>query len=529
MIFFRSLSFIVLILFLSACTPKIAELSATKQVSLTKLPKSKSALLHYLNKTDKKLGKKSAFYSLDLPTNALAARFFLIDNATTSLDVQYYIYENDSIGEVFSAHLLLAAQRGVRVRILLDDLSTAGKDDKLQKLALHPNVELRLFNPNKLRKSFRNIAMLMNLDSLGKRMHNKSLIADGSVAIIGGRNIGDVYFAATTKTLFLDYDILCIGSVVPQISKAFDIFWNSEQAVPSSEVLGSKYTDFQHIKKEFIQTLKQQRKTFDSSRLGKAVINSNFSRRVKNHKLILTVAKKTHFFYDMPSKVNRDENNVTGHISQQISKDLKKAHSNVMIISPYFIPSDEMLTHIKTLRKSGVEVSIITNSLASTDVFPVYAGYKDYIKPLLKMGVKLYELKPDSFQSLIKSKKVKKVPNLSLHTKMILVDNKKLAVGSANIDPRSDKLNTELFMVIISKKLTGKQQKYINKVINLENLYELNLTKHPKNKNSTTKTDIMWKTIEDGKIKYYYSEPKVGFFKKLGTDMVSILPIKGYL
>jgi putative cardiolipin synthase len=231
----------------------------------------------------------------------------------------------------------------------------------------------------------------------------------------------------------------------------------------------------------------------------------------------------------MPSKVNRDENNVTGHISQQISKDLKKAHSNVMIISPYFIPSDEMLTHIKTLRKSGVEVSIITNSLASTDVFPVYAGYKDYIKPLLKMGVKLYELKPDSFQSLIKSKKVKKVPNLSLHTKMILVDNKKLAVGSANIDPRSDKLNTELFMVIISKKLTGKQQKYINKVINLKNLYELNLTKHPKNKNSTTKTDIVWKTIEDGKIKYYYSAPKVGFFKKLGTDMVSILPIKGYL
>jgi putative cardiolipin synthase len=494
--------------------------SEIKTVTYTQKPKGQSPLVTYLSQTDKPLGEHAAFYPLELPLDALAARLFLIDHASTSLDVQYYIYDDDNIGKVFSGHLLMAAQRGVRVRMLLDDLSTSGKDEALQQLAMHPNVELRLFNPNKLRTSFRNLALLMNVNSLGKRMHNKSLIADGMSAIVGGRNIGDVYFAATYETLFLDYDILGVGSVVPQISKAFDIYWNSEQSVLASEVLGMKEKgEYVQIEQALTKTLASGLKIFSESNYGKRMASTPFSQKVKRRKLILTVSDKVHLFYDDPAKVATDENNNSGHISQKISDDLIAVTSDVTIISPYFIPSDRMMERLKSLRERSIEVTIVTNSLASTDVSPVYAGYQPYIKPLLQMGVNLYELKPNGLEGVKKAKAFKKVPNLSLHTKMILIDHKKLAVGSANIDPRSDKLNTELFMVIESKKLSSKQYKSVEKVLNLHYFYKLSLNKER----------VIWSTIEEGKKVIYESRPSVGFFKALGTDIMSILPIKGYL
>ena len=242
-------------LFFSACSHKIPESSQTKQTSITKLPAKKAPLLSYFENTDQELGERSAFYPLSSPTDAFAARLFLIDQATTSLDLQYYIYKADTTGKVFAAHLLMAAHRGVKVRILIDDLSTTGKDEQWQRLASHPNIELRLFNPNTLRTSFRNLALLFNINSLGRRMHNKSLIADGSATIIGGRNIGDDYFASTAKTLFLDYDILAIGKVVPDIYQAFDLYWNSKEAIPSEYVLDHQDTVTYHSS---IEKLKQE-------------------------------------------------------------------------------------------------------------------------------------------------------------------------------------------------------------------------------------------------------------------------------
>lgn len=517
----RFITFILFTFLVIGCSPKTPTVSETKTVTFTKKPQGKSPLDTYFAKTDKPLGKQAAFYPLELPLDALAARLFLIDHASTSVDVQYYIYDDDTIGKIFSGHLLMAAQRGVRVRILLDDLSTSGKDESLQKLSQHPNVELRLFNPNRLRTSFRNIALLLNVNSLGKRMHNKSLIADGTAAIIGGRNIGDVYFAATYKTLFLDYDILSVGSVVPQISKAFDIYWNSEQAALASEVLGVKDSDYIQIEKVFTETLERRLKVFSTSDYGKRVLRTPFSQKVKNNNLILTVSDEVHFFYDSPTKVATNENNNSGHISRKISEDLIAVASNVIIISPYFIPSDRMMERLKHLREKNIEVTIVTNSLASTDVSPVYAGYQSYIKPLLNMGVSLYELKPNGLDGVKKVKTFEKIPNLSLHTKMILIDQEKLAIGSANIDPRSDKLNTEIFMVIESKKLTEKQYKSIKNVLNLHYFYKLSLDEMGQH--------VLWTTREEGKLMQYTNRPKVGFFKALGTDIMSILPIKGYL
>jgi len=523
---FKSLIIGSFTFFLAACSHKIPESAAHKQVSTTKLPKGKAPLLSHLHKTDQKLAGNSAFYSLSAPTDAFAARLFLIDHATTSLDVQYYIYKADTIGKVFAAHLLLAANRGVKVRILMDDLSTSGKDEQWQRLASHPNIELRLFNPNILRTSFRNLALLFNVNTLGKRMHNKALIADGSAAIIGGRNIGDVYFASSAKTLFLDYDVLAVGKVVPEIYKAFDLYWNSKEAVPSEDVLDHHDQSYHSENKD----IKKDLKMFEESPAGKAILHSDFNSKIAQKDLKLTVAQRTDFYYDHPSKVNTDENDNKTHISTQINDDLREVKDDLIVISPYFIPSDEMMVRLKSLREKGVNVIVITNSLASTDVSPVYGGYQNYIKALVEMGVKLYELKPNSFKKLLTRTAWANPNSISLHTKMIIMDSARLGVGSANIDPRSDKLNTEILMIISSEKLAKEERKELDKVMNLENLYQLSWGEYPKEfKDDLTRYGPIWHTREEGKGKTYYAPPHVGFWKRLGTDMLSILPIKGYL
>lgn len=511
----------------SACSQKQPKSPVLKEVSVTKLPKGKAPLLNDLRKTDKKLVNKSAFYPLSMPTDAFAARLFLIDNATTSLNVQYYIYEDDRIGKVFTAHLLMAAQRGVKVRILIDDLITSGKDEEWERLALHPNIELRLFNPNSLRTSFRNMALLFDVNRLGRRMHNKALIADGSAAIIGGRNIGNVYFSSSEETLFLDYDVLVTGKVIPDISEEFDIYWNSKEAVPSKDIFA--YNDLKlslAVKKD----LENELKAFRNSAIGKAIINSDFNKKIASNDLQLTVAKRTDFYYDHPSKVNTDENDASTHISSQISEDLNHIQDDLVIISPYFIPSDKMMAKLKTLRKKGVTVTVITNSLASTDVFLVYGGYKNYIKALVEMGVDLYEIKPHSFKKFFKTQKWAQHQNLSLHTKMMISDSNRMGIGSANMDPRSDKLNTEIFMVVSSSKLAKEQRDKIGKLLNLNNLYKLSWGKYPTEfEDDLIQYGPIWHTIEEGRKKMYYSPPQAGVFKKLGTELSALLPIKGYL
>ena len=525
--FFNIINWLSSILFNSACSHETTQTPIPKHKSVTKLPKGKAPLLNHLSKTNKKLANYSAFYPLPQPTDAFAARLFLIDNATTSLDVQYYIYKDDRIGKVFTAHLLLAAQRGVKVRILIDDMITSGKDEEWEKLALHPNIELRLFNPNRLRASFRNIALLLDVNRLGRRMHNKALIADGSAAIIGGRNIGNVYFASSKETLFIDYDILAIGKIIPDIYKAFDIYWNSKESVPSKEIfLYNDPKSYLAAKKD----LEDELKAFSKSSIGKAIIKSDFNQKITQKNLKLIVADRTDFYYDHPSKVNTDEKDDSTHISTQISEDLKHIQDDLIIISPYFIPSDKMMARFKALRNKGVKITVITNSLASTDVFLVYGGYKGSIKALVEMGITLYEIKPHFSKKFLRTKKWVTHQALALHTKMMIMDSNRMGIGSLNIDPRSNKLNTEIFMIVSCKTLAKAQRERLAKAISLENLYQLSWGKYPNDfDGDITRYGPIWKTMEEGQEKIYYAPPHTGFWKKLGTDISSLLPIKGYL
>jgi len=517
--YIHSILVLFVLLSLTACStlsPAPEKVPAEKKQSKTLLPKKRAPLLRHLHQSYRPYDRYSSFYPLSKPMDALAARLFLIDRATVSLDVQYYIYHDDEIGGIISAHLIKAAQRGVKVRILLDDLDTSNKDNKLAQLQLHPNIALKLFNPNRLRTSFRNLALLFDINRLGKRMHNKVLIADGSAAIIGGRNIGDEYFANTKDTLFLDYDILATGKIMPKISEGFDVYWNSAEAKPAEELLNvSKSTS----KAEVLAAVTAGLKRFESSPLVRHINRSPFQQKLTRGTLKMTRVRTSQFYYDPPSKVSRDENDNKDHISQQLSHDIKKVHHAILIISPYFIPSEEMLAGLKHLRDLNVEVTVITNSLSSTDVFAVYGGYKESIKPLVQMGVKLYEVKGEGFKKAIKKVKKQKFEMVSLHTKLIMIDDERLIVGSANIDPRSDKLNTEYLMAITSPALTKSQRVSLDEIINLKYFYRL----------SWGERGPVWTTKEDGKIKTYTRPPKAPLFKIIGADIISLLPVKGYL
>jgi len=463
------------------------------------------------------LQKHTALYSLENGVDALSARLYLIDHATHTIDVQYYIYKDDLTANEFSYRLLKAAERGVKVRILIDDLDTTGKDKGVAMMASHPNIDIKLFNPNHFRSFFRTLALLLNNQKLGKRMHNKTFIVDGKAVIMGGRNIGDEYFEANTKIAFLDYDILALGNVVPQASTQFDLYWFSSLSVAYTDVITLRGN--QTLYNKMMSRLHHLHHRFQQTPLAQKIQQTPFMHVTKQHPLLFYPSQEATLYYDLPHKVVSDPNDRSTHLSRSIEKAIDTAKKSLIVISPYFIPSSKMMENIRKLRQHHVSVTVITNSLASTDVPLVYSGYKSYIRPLLEMGVKLYELKPSP-------KKSPTPISLSLHTKMILIDNHQLIVGSANLDPRSDKLNTEVLMLIKKSPLIPLLKKKIHTILNPDFFYQLTLI--PRSPNSTLKR-IVWKSIEEGKTRYYRLSPNTGIGKRIGVDLFSLLPIEGYL
>jgi len=414
--------------------------------------------------------------------------------------------------------MLAAASRGVKVRFLLDDFNSHGKDDMLNTLAAHPNIDVHLFNPNRYRHFLRDLSLVLDSNHLGKRMHNKSLIADGSVAIIGGRNIGDVYYASDDEILFLDYDIVAVGKVVPEISGQFDTYWNYKRSVPAKMVV-DRYSKEKSL--TYRDKIDADVDDFSNSTTGMAVINSNFNKKAVSKQIQMIVADKTSFYYDKPEKVDSKTHDDETHMEWRAAYDIGIPQSKIVLISPYFVPTDKLIGDIKKLRDAGTDVTVITNSLASTDVSFVYSGYKHFIKRLIQMGVKMYELKPKALNRLLKSKKWSyHYKSLSLHTKLMVIDDSRLGLGSVNLDPRSQNLNTELFMLVDSQKIVSQQQAILDKVANEKNLYRLTWDEQ---------NGVEWHSIENGEEVIYHSPPNVGFWKKFMVDFVGLLPVDGEL
>jgi putative cardiolipin synthase len=390
---------------------------------------------------------QSGFRLMPLGAYSLDARIELIRRAQSSLDVQYYLIQQDRSGRLFMRSLRDAALRGVRVRLLVDDLYTAGADAMFAGLAAFANVEVRLFNPFCcLRQSVasRFAASLADFRRLNHRMHNKLFIADGAIAVMGGRNIADEYFARGVASNFVDMDVLLVGGVVDQLSGIFDVYWNSPQAYKLTTILGepgdptATRNAFNRLVDEGDQMMsvpvppmdmlaqRPLRADLDTGRLPLAWGSANA-------------------FADQPAKVMATSVEMARSMSVQMNVMDRVALSTrqVSISSPYFVPGTTGVAAFADLRKRGVEVVILTNSLVANDVPLTHIGYARYRAGLIRAGVELYELSPGG----VHRETWDAIPGMShgrLHAKVAVIDESMVYIGSMNLDPRSETTNTEL-------------------------------------------------------------------------------------
>lgn len=403
----------------------------------------------------------SGFVPLAEGMRAFVARVGLIRAAESSLDVQYYIWHADTSGQLLAHELLQAADRGVRVRLLLDDLDTAGKDTFLSQFDAHPNISVRLYNPFAYRGN-RGLGFASDLSRLNHRMHNKSLTADNLLTVVGGRNIGNEYFNGLAHTAFSDLDVLAVGPVVNAVSSMFDQYWNSDAAVPMAA--------FARADDVAVERLSAARSQFEA--VASSALASDYVQAIKESSWLeqmqldqLTFAwGSAHVIFDDPDKPLKREVTAETHLAPQLLPMLQNAAREVLIVSPYFVPGDTLVEFLAGLEHRGIQVRILTNSLAANDVGLVHAGYMRYRKDLLRAGVELYEFKPEPGE-LQRNKRWTGSSAASLHAKTLGADARHVFVGSFNLDPRSVALNTEMGIIIDNNELAAQMRAGFEQVV----------------------------------------------------------------
>jgi cardiolipin synthase C len=445
---------------------------------------------------------------------AFAARALLAEAAERSLDVQYYIWRNDLTGTLLFECLCEAADRGVRVRLLLDDNNTSGLDATLAALDSHPNIEVRLFNPFALRKP-RALAYAMDFARLNRRMHNKSFTADNQATIVGGRNVGDEYFGATHGVLFADLDVLAVGPVVQDVSRAFDLYWSSGSAYPVEHVLPA-------VPRARIAAIAAAARQVEASPEARSYVNA-----LRDTSLVRDL---THGVLEIEWAATRvvcdDPDKGVGRVApesllyHQLEKALGEPRSELKLVSPYFVPTSAGVAWFAGLARKGVEIKILTNALEATDVAFVHAGYAKRRIPLLREGITLHELRRAATGlSRPRPGGSGGSSGASLHAKTFSIDRSRVFVGSFNFDPRSAKLNTEMGFVIESSALAEQMDVLFRSRIPMD-AYEVRLSEGGR---------LLWVERRGGELFRHDREPGTSVWKRAWVWFLSALPIEWLL
>ncbi|MGY8524323.1 phospholipase D family protein [Paracidovorax citrulli] len=466
---------------------------------------------------------QSVFHPLTSGTDAFAARIALARAAERTLDLQYYIFEADNTGRTLLAEALAAADRGVRVRLLLDDLHTAGTDPTLLAVDSHPNVELRVFNPFANRQA-RGLDFISDFSRVDRRMHNKSMTADNQITIVGGRNIGNAYFSADSAADFSDLDLLAGGPVARHVSEVFDDYWNSESAYPIATLAAAHNAEsLDQARLALRRELEQHVATETGSPYTRELLESGVATALRERRLRVVWAEAS-VIADRASKVLLPREDNSTHAIPLLFHYLDSAERELILVSPYFVPGRQAMQWLTSLPSRGVHVRILTNSWETTDVSAVHAGYAPARVPLLRAGVSLYELKPSAYQQMPLERDRKTIlsrSRASLHTKAYMVDRKLLFVGSLNLDPRSARLNTEMGIVVHSPELCNWLAERLDTLLP-DVAYRVDLGMPEEN----GYTSLRWVTREQGEPKTYDSEPGLGVLDSISVNLLRLLPIR---
>jgi putative cardiolipin synthase len=468
----------------------------------------------------------SGFRLLTRSTNALMSRIALVDHAAHTIDLQYYIFNDDDTGRLLAQRLLAAADRGVRVRLLLDDVTLDDNKNRVfDALDAHANIQVRRFNPfHTSGPSLPSKIAQFILDGqrLNRRMHNKSFIVDNVVAIVGGRNIGDAYFDASQETNFSDLDVVAIGAVVAEASRAFDEYWNSDAAYPVKAFKDAHATeaDLENLRGE----LKQHARHFAESDYAQAALE-----QLPNGP---TADRRGEWFWgsgelvaDRPEKIEAKKGEPAFRMGPKVRAILDAAQKQVVLISPYLVPGEGGTEYLTGLAKRGVDVEGLTNSLASTDEPVAHAGYVHYRANLLKGGVRLYEMRPANGSDQPPTAYGTSAGGVSLHAKAIVVDDRYVFVGSMNIDQRSRLLNTEMGVIVDCPPLAQAVVDFFRKATAPDSAFQVRLGDGADGKAG----QLQWVSENNGVQVVANTEPGATPARKLEVDLFRLLPIEDLL
>jgi len=444
--------------------------------------------------------------------HAFAVRAHAARAAGRSLDLQYYYWRDDLTGGLLAKEVIAAAERGVRVRVLLDDINTRGEDAANLALDSHPNIEVRLFNPSRNRESSlrRGLEMLLRAFRTTRRMHNKAWIADGRMAVVGGRNIGDAYFDASETANFRDMDVLLLGPVVSQAAAIFDRFWNCAAAIPVASLAGARRRDLSELKTRL------------DARTAAGQAAPYLARLIEERDARAVLTGNRRFHWTNEAKVVSDPPGKAWGESEEnwlhavLFAALMSVETEMEITSPYFIPGERSVRELEGLVAKGVGVTVLTNSLAATDVAAVHGAYAAYRKSLLEAGVRLFELKPRAERggiSLFGSS------GASLHTKAFTVDRRSGFVGSFNFDPRSASLNTEMGVLFEDEELAREIHGVFAEQIGPRASYRLSLESG----------GLVWTDGSGEQARVWRHEPEASVWRRLTASVIGLLPIESQL
>jgi len=401
--------------------------------------------------------RQSGFRLLENGREALVARTALADAAERTIDAQYYICDPDAAGSLFFKRLIAAADRGVRVRLLLDD-NNLSDDREMATLCAHPNIEVRVFNPFKYRARWARLPQYaVDFNRMVRRMHNKIFIADNAVSIIGGRNIGNTYFSLDAESNFRDFDLLVAGPLTRDASAAFDEYWNSEWSVPATRLVWRipKSADLEKLKTQIASRVQ----TIDGFEQENEERGRGYLHELSAQNALIWADGE--IVSEPPHKIQPGSHETT-QVSSRLAEEYRRTHHELLVEMAYLVPTEELQNQLSDLKRRGVSVKIMTSALEATDVSLVFSAYEKYRPNLLEAGVDLYEYKAHAGLTRSERRWYKPRSTLSsLHTKAIVFDEERVYIGSANLDPRSVKLNTEIAVLVRSRKLAKQMSDYL--------------------------------------------------------------------